>query len=362
MASSNVLLLTGAPAAASLDPSAFLDDFSEPFRTIISSNSSPITSNSLSKTQPSHATWRSLRLNRQPLHTGLTPVHDVDDLPRQAHHRDFFNSASIISSGGENQTSAQGAEDAQDVLTQFYEQSLAIHNPLPSSQLDDTSHAYETTTYLDETSFVTTSSLSNATTTSAQPPPPAIPAHLSDLEDVPTAAQLLSLHPQTITLNIIAGILSIAQPRTVTTRWGKTLSLVEILLGDETRSGFSVTFWLAGDNDAYSKTLHLLQRQDVVLLQNVALHVFRGKVYGQSLRHGQTRVHLLWRRRGSGGCYSNRDLAPAAAAKGEENRNPQVEKTARVKDWVLRFVGAVSRTAGKVEVLKGWDKPPDDTQ
>ena len=361
MASSNVLLLTGAPSAASLDPSAYLDDFSEPFHAILSSSNPHNILSSSSNTQPSHAIWRSLRLNRQPLHTGLTPIHDIDDLPTHAHHRDFFNSASIVSCGAANQASAQDGEDAQDLLTQFYEQSLAIHNPLPSSQLDDTSHANETT-HLDETSFITTSSLSNTTATSAQPPPPVIPAHLSDLEDVPTAAQLLSLHPQTITLNVIAGILSIAQPRAVTTRWGKTLSLVEILLGDETRSGFSVTFWLAGDNDANSETLHTLQRQDVVLLQNVALHVFRGKVYGQSLRRGQTKVHLLWRRRGPGGCYRNRDLAAAAAGKNGGNRNPQLEKTARVKEWVLRFVGADSGTAGKTEVLKGWDKPPDDTQ
>ncbi len=291
-------------------------------------------------------------------------MHNADGMSIHAHHQDFFNTASVLSSGGPDQAPVEQDEDAEDVLTQFYEQSLAHHNPLPSSQLDDTNSNDETTTYLDETSFLTTtSSLSNATTTMHHPPPPpVVPPHLSDLEDVPTAAQLLALHPQTITLNLIAGILSIAQPRTVKTRWGKTLSLVEILLGDDTRSGFSVTFWLAddsgGNSDATARTLHQLRRQDVVLLQNVALHVFRGKVYGQSLRRGQTRVHLLWRRRGSGGCYSSRDLAAGR----DDGGNPQLGKTARVRDWVLRFVGADSGLDGKVDVLKGWDKPPDDTQ
>ncbi|KAK3186187.1 hypothetical protein K4F52_004951 [Lecanicillium sp. MT-2017a] len=362
MSPPNILLLAGAPATSSLDPSKYLDSLSEPFRNFISSTGSRPGKDSTHYTHPEYATWRSLPLTRQPLHTGLTPDHNMDGLPIHAHHQDFFNTASCISSGGPEQASTQQNEDAEDVLTQFYEQSLAHHNPLPSSQLDNNASDDETTAYLDETSFLTTTSfLSNTTSTAHHPPPPVIPPHLSDLEDVPTAPQLLALHPQTITLNLIAGILSIAQPRTVKTRWGKTLSLVEILLGDDTRSGFSATFWLADDSsnsDVTAKMLHLLRRQDVVLLQNVALHVFRGKVYGQSLRRGQTKVHLLWRRRGSGGCYSSRDLASGHV----EGANPQLAKTARVKDWVLRFVGADSGVEGKVEVLKGWDKPPDDTQ
>lgn len=183
----------------------------------------------------------------------------------------------------------------------------------------------------------------------------AVPSHLSDLEDIPPARRILALNPQTVTLNIIAGIISIAQPRTVTTRWGLSLSLVEILLGDDTKTGFAVTFWLAEENDAAAE-ISALRRQDVVLMQNVALHVFKDKVYGQSLRRGMTKVRLLWRRDGSG-LYSTRELSKRG------QMHPQLQKAKQVKDWVLRFVGAdvgVKTRARKTRV--SWDRPPDDTQ
>ena len=165
------------------------------------------------------------------------------------------------------------SEDAAAVLTEFCEQSLAQHNSLSSSQLDDSLDS-------EETSFVTT-----ASTDPGSMPPPPVPSHLSDLEDIPSAKRITALQPQTVTLNLIVGVLSIAQPRTVTTRWGATLSLVEVLVGDDTASGFAVTFWLSSEGAAESSIVGL-RRQDVVLMENVALHVFRGKVYGQSLRKG----------------------------------------------------------------------------
>lgn len=180
-------------------------------------------------------------------------------------------------------------------------------------------------------------------------------SHLSDLEDIPPARRILALNPQTVTLNIIAGIISTAQPRTVTTRWGRSLSLVEILLGDDTKTGFAVTFWLAEENDAAAE-ISALRRQDVVLMQNVALHVFKDKVYGQSLRRGMTKVSLLWRRDGSG-LYSTRELSKRG------QMHPQLQKAKQVKDWVLKFVGAdvgAKTRARKKRV--SWDRPPDDTQ
>lgn len=226
----------------------------------------------------------------------------------------------------------------QDILTQFCEQSLAAHN---SAALETDS--FTTTEY---TSFMTTSIHSD----DAQPPP-LLPSHLSDLEDVPSAKQVTSLQPQTITLNIIVGVLSVAQPRTVTTRWGSTLALIEVLVGDDTAAGFAVTFWVPADKVAESEVVKL-QRQDVVLMENVALHVFRDKVYGQSLRRGLTRLNLLWRGEG-GGYHSTRALGRAGS------ENPQIAKVRVVRDWVLRFVGL--DRMGKKGVVD-WDKPPDDTQ
>ncbi|KAL3956444.1 hypothetical protein ACCO45_009290 [Purpureocillium lilacinum] len=295
----------------------------------------------------SHAVWRSLPLTRQPLHTGFSQVHDV-------HHTQFRESAGFFTTAdvsfSDSSRLASTREDAEDVLTQFCEQALAEHTFILSSQPDDSFISEE------ETSFLTTASSADRTNHGTMRPPPPVPSHLSDLEDVPPAKQILALQPQTVTLNLIVGVISIAQPRTVTTRWGTTLSLVEVLVGDETTAGFAVTFWIGSDADRNAGVLKL-QRQDVVLMENVALHVFRGKVYGQSLRKGLTRINLLWRRDGSG-YYSTRSLSK----KGTTTTRPQQDKTALVKDWVLRFVGRDPARTTRSSARKSWDKPPDDSQ
>jgi hypothetical protein len=299
---------------------------------------------------PPHAVWRSVPLNRRPLHTGLSQNHSILDGSFQA-HRDFFTTADALS--GDETRFFDGGEDGGALLTQFCEESLAAHNFMPSSQIDSLN--------MDTTEDTTTSFMTNDTNDiSLQDPthplPSPVPLHLSDLEDIPSAARILALSPQTVTLNLIVAVISIAQPRTVTTRWGTTLLLVEVLVGDETKSGFAVSFWLSSDQ-ATTGQVGKLRRQDVVLMENVALHVFRGKVYGQSLRKNLTRVNLLWRSEG-GGYYHNRDLARRAAA-----RHPQQEKTRLVKDWVLHFVGRDSGAATrKRSSRKSWDQPPDDTQ
>lgn len=283
-----------------------------------------------------HATWRSLPLTKQGLHTGFSQGHQFQDTSVEAND-DFFTTADVSMNGG----ITRSFEEAAGPLSQFCEQSLAVHNPIPTSQLGSASLGQSVTSSAD-TSFMTTSSKSS---TAPQP----IPCQLSDLEDIPSAAQVLKLMPQTITVNLIAGIISIAQPRNVTTRWGHTLSLIEVLLGDDTKSGFGVTFWLSSDNIPESQ-LSKLRRQDVVLIRNVALHVFRNKVYGQSLRRGLTQINLLWRRDGSGQ-YSTRTLAKRGSSE-----HPQMEKTKRVKDWALDFVGG-DRPSTRKTPRKSWDQP-----
>ena len=330
-----VMFFTGAPSATSLTKeSCTLNDFAKSFVDFLalSQAQTPALIN------PSHAAWRSLPLTRQPLHMGFSQVHDITTTKILNNQSEFFTTAEV--SFIEREESFE-SEDAGEILSQFYEHSLAIHNPIPSSILDSFDE-----TSLEETSFMTTSSAGKP----SEPPP--LPSHLSDLEDIPTARQIIALTPQTVTLNLIVGIISIAQPRTVTTKWGKRLSLVEILVGDETKSGFAVTFWL---NEGEDGPISHLRRQDVVLLQNVALHVFRGKVYGQSLRRGLTKVNLLWRRDGSGH-YSVRDLTKKGRL------HPQVAKTRKVKDWVLKFIGGQSTSAKTKTTQNIWDKPPDDTQ
>lgn len=349
-----IILLAGAPSPSSLEEDkCTVQHFESPFHAFL--DVADAQSSSPRRSPASIAPWRSIPLHRKPLHTGFSQAHCFLDRSFRGHYNNndvFFCPSSLASSYDGDGTSVEQDEAA---LSEFCEQSLAIHNSLPSSQLDEENAA---TTFLEETSFLSNSTATNALGGPRPPAPNIPPAHLSDLEDVPSAKQVISLQPQTITLNIIAGILSIAQPRSVTTRWGQTLSLVEVLLGDDTRSGFAVTFWLASEAVATSDLLSL-RRQDVLLLQNVALHVFRGKVYGQSLRRGQTKVHLLWsKRKNARACYSSKALAAATIQRPED---PQLVKTRLVRDWIIQFVGTDPEVKG-IDKQNVWDRPPQDTQ
>lgn len=136
------------------------------------------------------------------------------------------------------------------------------------------------------------------------------------------------------------------------------MNLIELIVGDESKTGFGINFWLSGQQKGETeKILDALRPQDVVLMRNVALSSFRGKVYGQSLRKDVTKVHLLYRKRVDrtdvGGCYSTAELDS------EERENLQVEKTKRVREWVQKFVGGPVKRGKGVEERFREVLPPD---
>ncbi len=295
---------------------------------------------------------------------------------------------------------ATDAEELEDELSQFLEQSFALHDEVPPSQIM-IDEADETVTSLDPSTFPEVTAISNLSTfhetAGASPPslsdlpspyhssliPPKAP-HLTSLNLLPSAAHLTRINPQTMTVDLICGIISISAPRSVTVRrTGKSIDLVELLLGDETRAGFAVTCWVTlsenilsleragishekrydwAEKDTLRNSLNNLRRRDIVLLRNVALAQFRGVVHGQSLgrrsKRGEgTLVELLYRKgrhihesrytsydrdvdkSGGGADYdvdasSSNDEGPGADAQISE-------KLRRVKDWVTRFVGPV---------------------
>jgi hypothetical protein len=73
-----------------------------------------------------------------------------------------------------------------------------------------------------------------------------------------------------------------------------------------------------------------------------------------------TKVHLLYRNRidksDIGGCYNSADLASV------DNIHPQIDKTRRVREWVLRFVGAGARRQVRGQVNGATETLPPDTQ
>ena len=66
----------------------------------------------------------------------------------------------------------------------------------------------------------------------------------------------------------------------------REMRLVELLVGDDTRAGFEITVWLAGDPQMAEEPAHrsllsqrmpILRPRDIVLLRNVALGAYQGE-------------------------------------------------------------------------------------
>ncbi|KAM7224153.1 hypothetical protein V8F06_000626 [Rhypophila decipiens] len=374
-----VIIFTGAPDGSTLnwDPNGLLDTFQHPITRFIGQSdrartapSSHISVNAEPSSAPAHALWRSVPLERQHIPTGFSQLaHDFGfELGPGA---PFISAASLsfASSCGDDsdvhahQRSGHLLPDASGIASQFYEHSIAAHENVKSSQLvgSQSQSGLDTTSFLTDdsasrTSFQSGDSFSQAP--SAKPPLLSPTADIRNLKDLPSAAYITGIQPQTMTCNLIVGIISISQPREVQTRWG-TRTLVEVLVGDDTKAGFAVTFWLAPHSTVAESTLAGLRCADVVLIQNVALNSFLNKVYGSSLRKDLTRIHLLYRTRldaqDYGGYYSGADLKPAG--------HPQLAKTSRVWDWVLHFVAdGRTRRTNKKKAAAPWDRPPLDSQ
>ncbi|KAI1100604.1 hypothetical protein F4804DRAFT_318487 [Jackrogersella minutella] len=361
-----VLLLAGAPEHHKLDwrESNLLTRFLDPIAKFarLDSSLSLATPNPALGSTLDVAVWRSIPLEKTALPTGFSQLHEV----RPDYHGDDEFFATFTASAESVSGLTGSGKSSQEILDMFYDHSLAVYGDIPSSQLPTLSLSTDESS-LDTTEEMSTRISTQKSTSVVHQDRPSIAqsAHLSDLEDLPTAPHLQSISPQTMTVNLIVGIISIAEPRTVRTRWGSTKSLIELLVGDETKSGFSITFWLSAEIDEPStKTIRELRRQDIVLLRNVALSVFMKRVHGHSLRKGLTKVDLLHRRKldktDQGGLYGMKDVSSKKPA------HPQLVKTRRVREWVMNFVGDGGAALGKRKQngkpIRSWDMPPADTQ
>ena len=165
-----------------------------------------------------------------------------------------------------------------------------------------------------------------------------IPLKISDLKSLPSANHIHRIQPQTITVNLIVGVVSISPLRRIRVRSSRReLDIVEVLLGDDTKAAFTLTLWLPPTEHEQSKlriTADRLRVQDVVLIRDVALSTWKGRVYGQSLNRRYPRV----------------ETTIDVLSRGTERVNlphPAEQKLSSVVEWVERFVGrATSDTRG----------------
>ncbi|OAL69573.1 hypothetical protein A7D00_6286 [Trichophyton violaceum] len=326
------IILTGAPVPSSL---CWEEDELE-------------TASSKTHHAADEARWRSLGRVRET--TVLTAPIDEGEW--------FFTAGAVQRYSGE---SVSGLETT--ALSAFYEQSFALHEGISSGSFNDDTRSLgddDSTTGLidspegDASSLLPTGSQLRST----------VRSHLSDLEDIPKAAYVNGLAPRVVTVNLIVAVITVEQRRRVRTRWGRAIDLVELLVGDETKSGFRISCWLPPRDDLHQhqqqtkqspleESLEEVRPCDIVLLRSVALGTFRGQVYGQSLRNNLTSLDLLHRRRVDGmdseGPYPGRRLDGPAT----DSHDPQMAKVARVRSWMLDFIGPAREQVNQL---------PPDTQ
>lgn len=360
-----MLLFAGAPEVDSLDwdDANLLKDFSGSFSRFAGHEVADQLTAIPHVTSFSQPAWRSLSLQRQHLTTGLSqsPAPHGD---YRGFGASFFTTHDVDSFLEEwcqsrtRDSQELGSRPTEQVLSQFYEQSYAVHEDIPSSQLGPVLD--DGISFRSGTSFGVTDSFDSTSYSFPRDVPSAGP--LTNLKDVPTATYLSSIHPQTMTINLIAGIISISPPRTINVRRGGTVELIEVLIGDDTRSGFGINFWLHSSQakSELRSVLEGLRPQDIILVRNVALTSFRGKVYGQSLRKDTTKAHLYYRNRidksDTGGYYSAADLVRT------DTPHPQVEKTIKVREWVMKFVGGAAGQSKRDHRRSAIERLPPDTQ
>ncbi|KAL9130646.1 MAG: hypothetical protein Q9217_001216 [Psora testacea] len=300
--------------------------------------------------------WRSLPLKRTHWPTGLTQASRPDwSTPGESTEADalFLTPSELsISCTGDIDIRSQSqvsSRNAEDTLSQYYEYSFAIHD-VQSSQIVG---AASITSSLS----MTEGSFESAIESDANPGRTLIhsrlcSARLSNLVEMPNSTYLRSITPQTMTVDLVVGIISISRPRTLITRKEqRAVELVEILVGDNTRAGFGINVWLPSPPSNESNRIYTsrsaeeglriqvlrLRPQDIILARNVALGSFKGSVYGQTLRRGMTTLDLLYRNAVDGdderGAYRTRDVDQAV--------DPFVGKVKKVKDWVMQFVALI---------------------
>lgn len=356
--SPRTIFLVGAPTFSSLqwDESDLLE---EPIFPFDNPNIRPETSQLYSETKP--VKWRLLPGLAVP---GSPPNMNFSG---QTEDVQFFTVHDFAMSLGSRAT---GLEDPR--LSQFYDHSFTIHETSDISAPG----ALSGDSTLD--SGLWTESIDTSIATNDEGEVSAVRPHIqggiTNLQDIPNAEYLNSIVPQTMSVNLIVAIIAIRPPRRIVTRqWKRDLDLVEVVVGDETKTGFGVTFWLPPSDDKADtrgcgdvageqlrRSLMLLRPRDIVLLRTVGLSCFRDRVYGQSLRRGFTKVDLLNRQQvdatDTGGIYKLRDILNHAA----KHDDLPLVKVRKVHEWIRRFVpdlaGGGSKTR-RTETL-----PPDSQE
>lgn len=392
-----LIFLAGAPLSQSLlwDDEFLSASLQDPF--LDSSRSSQCKPATSTNTGP---TWRCLSVENNGIHAGLTSPtsanHPDDESDRGDDRALFLNASHLsqVSAGSltdlsQSEHSSQFNLEPEEEISQFYEESFAIHEQVSSS--DVTGHDASNDT-LDDESFNDTLNSVDVHHSPWDAKASMVKARLMaslprNLNNLPTAAYLQSITPQTVTINVVVGIISILPPRQINTRRGgrRKVNLVEMMVGDETRAGFAMNIWLddvpnidrfaaagiaaaaaatttnTSETQSLAATVTSLRPRDIILIRNAALNSFQGKVYGQSLqRKGMTTIDLLHRSTVAStdstdtyGAYSAPELREISSSSSEETS--PLTKLKKVRQWVIEFVSTTTHHISPDRRLKLHD-------
>jgi hypothetical protein len=353
---SKVIVLTGVPTIGEVgNPKAELLDVLVPAvkRFICGSSDNDLPNPTPSRAWPN---WRSLQMEN-------SQSRSQDKKRKQHQPQEHFSFQSIGS-----------AETQEDVSHDFLEHSLVVFEGTTQAELASSTSSDDSTLELksfpsyfaDDCSVASLNITGRAT---------ALPSFVSNLKDLPSASSLDKRYPQTITVNLIVGIISIAPARPIQLRRvPRTMELIELIVGDETMAGFSISFWLTQTGvrtDETTNTRHMLERlmsRQVVLLTNVALRVWQGRVYGQSLNRRVSKNDTGIERLDS--------AQKTATGQPISSRLPVVlqNKLEKVEQWVSHFLSTsdqepplLKRESNKLNaslrnVLMEQSELPPDTQ
>lgn len=301
--------------------------------------------------------WRNLPFKVEHLPSGLTQLAQLGDNAegetQETNKETSFLTVTDISvlSDATNDCLSQNIQSSgsndDDALTQFYEHSYAVHEELPTSNVFSLDMSNENSTFPNdvlERSSVKVRDAEHITQKAAQGKPRSL--NITNLRNIPNPSVLQGLGASTMTVDLVVGILAISPRRLIKTKkYSRLVELVEMTVADDTKSGFGITIWLPvmqsnstriPQEDALRSGVTGSRPQDIVLARNIALDAFRGKVYGQSLRKGITKLDLLYRRtvdsHDEPGAYSWEELDSGID-------DPQLIKVKRVREWVMSFVG-----------------------
>lgn len=391
------IVLAGAPEAKDLDWDEKALTAAHDVRRDSMSASPPLTMSQQSQQTQQIPKWRKLEMERLRMRP-ILPKLDIDQRPTEAEMAEtteFLDTTELLSqelmqeaastttgsdvSNEDSRPSCESYEPESQALADFYNHSFTIHEAMPSSRISDMmpltpgTPVYESN---DELFSERSNSPSGIIRSSSQRRLSQVPKpkQMSDLDQLPNARVIECMGAYKSRINMIVGVISISQPRKVPIRNdpGRKAELVEMVVGDETKSGLCVTMWLPremrvnwqdgkqekpeGRRSELRRTLKNIRPQDIILLQNVALGTWKGKVQANSLSD-VTKIDVLYRKKVDDeeqiSCYSAQNLRMATA------KDTQMLKVKKVRDWMADFLGEAPVRGGR---RKTRGRLPPDTQ